>query len=124
MSIKSKTVTALTATTALYVELDIKPSGSVHQQLEASASHILDLGRRTTEQTFELGDHLASAASLLPEGAFDKWVKRRCGLAARSARNYAAVFRNLTPFRDELVDVSAGSTVLFHLATATPEQVK
>src|SRR5690606_4517629 len=42
----------------------------------------------------------------------------------RTARNYLAVFRNLTPYRDELVDVSAGSTVLFHLASATPEQVK
>lgn len=122
MSIKSKTVTALATTTALYAELNIEPS--LHKPLEASVSHILDLGRRTTEQTFELGDHFASAASLLPEGTFDKWVKRRCGYAPRTARNYAAVFRNLTPFRDELVDVSAGSTVLFHLASATPEQVK
>ena len=122
MSIKSKTVTALATTTALYAELNIEPS--LHKSLEASVSHILDLGRRTTEQTFELGDHLASAASLLPEGTFDKWVKRRCGYAPRTARNYLAVFRNLTPYRDELVDVSAGSTVLFHLASATPEQVK
>ena len=124
MSNKSKTVSALTTTAALYAELKIEPSGSVHQQLELSASRIFDLGRRTTEQTFEMGDLLSSTAMLLPEGTFDKWVKRRCGLAARSARNYVAVFRNLTPFRDELVDVSAGSTVLFHLASATPEQVK
>lgn len=124
MRIKSKTASALTTTTALYAELNIEPSGSVRQQLEARVSHILELGRRTTEQTFELGDHFASAASLLPEGTFDKWVNRRCGYAPRTARNYLAVFRNLTPYRDELVDVSAGSTVLFHLASATPEQVK
>nr|CAD6596572.1 hypothetical protein RKHAN_00333 [Rhizobium sp. Khangiran2] len=124
MSTKSKTVSAFTTTSALYAELKIEPSGSVHQQLELSASRIFDLGRRTAEQTFEMGDLLSSTAMLLPEGTFDKWVKRRCGLAARSARNYVAVFRNLTPFRDELVDVSAGSTVLFHLASATPEQVK
>ena len=122
MSTKSKTVTAFATTTALYAELNIEPS--LHKSLEASVSRILDLGRRTTEQTFELGDHFASAASLLPEGTFDKWVNRRCGYAPRTARNYLAVFRNLTPFRDELVDVSAGSTVLFHLASATPEQVK
>jgi hypothetical protein len=35
-----------------------------------------------------------------------------------------AVFRNLTPYRDDLVDLSAGSTVLFHLSSATPEQVE
>lgn len=117
-----KTKTALPTSAALYVELDIEPS--LQQQLETSASFIFDLGRRTTEQTFELGDHLASAAKLLADGTFDKWVKRRCGLNARSARNYMAVFRNLTPYRDDLVDLSAGSTVLFHLASATPEQVE
>lgn len=117
-----KTTTALTTPAALYAELNIEPA--IHQQLEASVSHIVDLGRRTTEQTFELGDHLASAAELLTDGTFDRWVKRRCGIAARSARNYVAVYRNLTPYRDELVDVSAGSTAMFHLASATPEQIR
>lgn len=117
-----KTTTALTTPAALYAELNIEPA--IHQQLEASVSHIVDLGRRTTEQTFELGDHLASAAELLTDGTFDRWVKRRCGIAARSARNYVAVYRHLTPYRDELVDVSAGSTAMFHLASATPEQIR
>lgn len=68
--------------------------------LESSAAHIFDLGRRTTEQTFELGDHLAKAAELLADGRFDKWAKMSCGLAPRSGRNYMAVFRNLGHVRD------------------------
>ncbi|RKF33343.1 hypothetical protein BCY90_26245 [Agrobacterium deltaense] len=91
--------------------------------LESSAAHIFDLGRRTTEQTFELGDHLSRAADLLADGRFDKWVKMRCGLSARSGRNYMAVFRNLGHVRDELVDLSVGATALFHLSSATTDQI-
>lgn len=97
---------------------------SLRARLESSASRIFDLGRRTTEQTFELGDHLHEAAALLDGGIFAKWVKNRCGIAPRTASGYMAVFRNLGDFRDELVDLSVGSTVLFHLAHATHEQIR
>ncbi|NTE68997.1 hypothetical protein G6M85_25760 [Agrobacterium tumefaciens] len=115
--------TKTTATTAYSYE-DNGIGHSMREQLETSAAYIFDLGRRTTEQTFELGDHLARAADLLADGRFDHWVKMRCGLAPRSARNYTAVYRNLTPYRDELVDLSVGATVLFHLSSATDDQVK
>lgn len=97
---------------------------SVRARLESSASRIFDLGRRTTEQTFELGDHLDEAAALLDEGIFDRWVKNRCGIAPRTARGYMSVFRNLSDFRDELVDLSVGSTVLFHLAHAPHDKIR
>ncbi|WP_273728976.1 hypothetical protein [Brucella gallinifaecis] len=115
--------TKTTATTAYSYE-DNGIGHSMREQLETSAAYIFDLGRRTTEQTFELGDHLARAADLLADGRFDHWVKMRCGLAPRSARNYTAVYRNLTPYRDELVDLSVGATVLFYLSSATDDQVK
>ncbi|EJJ27738.1 hypothetical protein [Rhizobium sp. CF142] len=118
------TKTNKTTTTAAFSYEDNGIGQTLRDQLETSAAHIFDLGRRTTEQTFELGDHLAQAADLLADGRFDKWVKMRCGLAPRSARNYTAVFRNLTPYRDELVDLSVGATVLFHLSSATDDQVK
>ncbi|MCW0002037.1 hypothetical protein OE766_27930 [Pararhizobium sp. YC-54] len=111
-------------TTAAYSYEDNGIGQSLRDQLETSATHIFELGRRTTEQTFELGDHLAQAADLLSDGRFDKWVKVRCGLSARSARNNMAVFRNLGQFRDELVDLSVGATVLYHLSSATPEKVE
>ncbi|CAN7507461.1 hypothetical protein LJR251_003459 [Rhizobium rhizogenes] len=123
MSANRTTKTASPAFLAYdYEKEGIEPSR--RDQLETSASYIFDLGRRTTEQTFELGDHLASAAELLADGTFDRWVKKRCGLAARSARNYMGVFRNLAPYRDDLVDLSVGSTVLFHLSSATPDQIR
>jgi len=110
-------------TTAAYSYED-NGIGQLRDRLETRAAHIFDLGRRTTEQTFELGDHLAQAADLLSDGRFDKWVRARCGLSARSARNNMAVFRNLGQFRDELVDLSVGATVLYHLSSATPEKVE
>jgi len=118
------TKTNKTTATAAFSYEDNGIGQTLRDQLETSAAHIFDLGRRTTEQTFELGDQLAQAADLLADGRFDKWVKMRCGLAPRSARNYTAVFRNLTPYRDELVDLSVGATVLFHLSSATDDQVK
>ncbi|MBB4293280.1 hypothetical protein GGE16_005367 [Rhizobium leguminosarum] len=118
------TKTNKTTATAAFSYEDNGIGQTLREQLEASAAHIFDLGRRTTEQTFELGDHLAQAADLLADGRFDKWVKTRCGLSARSARNNMAVFRNLGQFRDELVDLSVGATVLFHLSSATEDQVK
>ncbi|MBY5340447.1 hypothetical protein E0H35_30615 [Rhizobium leguminosarum bv. viciae] len=119
-----RTKTTKTTTTAAFSYEDNGIGHTLREQLETSAAYIFDLGRRTTEQTFELGDHLAQAADLLADGRFDKWVKMRCGLAPRSARNYTAVFRNLTPYRDDLVDLSVGATVLFHLSSATTDQVK
>ncbi|GEM_PF-1062910 len=114
-----------TATAALSYNYEEEGIGQTARDLlETSAAHIFDLGRRTTEQTFELGDHLAKAADLLADGRFDHWVKMRCGLSARSARNNMAVFRNLGQFRDELVDLSVGATALYHLSSATEDQVK
>ncbi|MBO9194847.1 hypothetical protein J5277_12085 [Rhizobium sp. 16-449-1b] len=118
----SNKATAAAATSSIYDTLEI--DASARARLESMASFIADLGRRSTEQTFELGDHLHSASEMLAEGAFDTWVKKRCGLNARSARNYRAVFRNLSDYRDTLVDLSIGTTVLFHLSSAKPEQIE
>ncbi len=117
--------TKATATAAFSYNYEEEGIGhTTRDLLESSAANIFDLGRRTTEQTFELGDHLSRAADLLADGRFDHWVKMRCGLAPRSARNYTAVYRNLSSYRDELVDLSVGATVLFHLSSATDDQVK
>jgi hypothetical protein len=118
---KSNKATTPAATSSIYDTLEI--DASARARLESMASFIADLGRRSTEQTFELGDHLHSASEVLAEGAFDTWVKKRCGLNARSARNYRAVFRNLSDYRDTLVDLSIGATVLIHLSSAKPEQI-
>lgn len=66
------TKTNKTTATAAFSYEDNGIGQTLREQLEASAAHIFDLGRRTTEQTFELGDHLAQAADLLADGRFDK----------------------------------------------------
>lgn len=123
MNASKENKTTLPAAFARHYE-KLKIGGPLRKRLETSASKIFDLGRRTTEQTFELGDHLDEAAVLLDEGIFDKWVKLRCGIAPRTARGYMSVFRNLPDFRDDLVDLSIGSTVLFHLAHAPHDKVR
>jgi len=96
----------------------------LRDQLEIAAGNISDLGRRTTEQSFLLGEHLVAASGLLADGLFDKWVKRRCSLAARTARAYMSVARNLGEYRDDLVDLSASPTVMFHLAHAPHDKIR
>lgn len=115
----------LSSTTSDKVYNDLAIDAAFRARLEVNAIKIQALGRRSTEQTFELGDELAQAAAVLTEdGTLYKWIDQRCGLKARSARNYMAVFRNLDAYRDDLVDLSVGSTVLFALSSATPEQIK
>lgn len=97
---------------------------TLRERLESSASKIQDLGRRSTEQTFVLGELLDEAAALLEEGTFSKWVKNRCGIAPRTAGAIMAVSRNLGEFRDDLVDLSISSTVMFHLAHAPHEKIR
>lgn len=43
--------------------------------LEATAFNIQALGRRSTEQAFELGDLLEQASELVEPGTFEKWVR-------------------------------------------------
>ena len=123
MTVSKENNTTLPAAFARHYE-KLKINGPLRKRLETSASKISDLGRRTTEQTFELGDYLDEVAVLLDEGIFDRWVKLRCGIAPRTARGYMSVFRNLPDFRDDLVDLSIGSTVLFHLAHAPHDKVR
>ena len=53
--------TKTTATAAFSYNYEEEGIGhTTRDLLESSAAHIFDLGRRTTEQTFELGDHLAA----------------------------------------------------------------
>lgn len=123
MSASKEKKNTLPATFARHYE-KLKIDGSLRDRLETSASRIMDLGRRTTEQTFILGELLDEAATLLEDGTFGKWVKNRCGIAPRTAGAIMAVSRNLADFRDELVDLSASSTVMFHLAHAPHDKIR
>ncbi len=92
--------------------------------LEATAAGILALGRRSTEQAFELGDLLEQASELVEPGTFEKWVSQRCDISSKTARNYRSVARNLAPYRTRAVELAVSPTVLFHLASAPGEKVE
>ncbi|MFP3542724.1 hypothetical protein SB748_04500 [Rhizobium sp. SIMBA_035] len=92
--------------------------------LEATAAGILALGRRSTEQAFELGDLLEQASELVEPGTFEKWVSQRCDISSKTARNYRSVARNLAPYRTRAVELAVSPTVLFHLASAPDEKVE
>lgn len=93
-------------------------------QLEETAMFLISVSRRSTEETFKLGEHLERAAGLLPEGTLEKWAVERCGYTARHVRTQRAVFRNLARYKDILVDLAVGPTVLGKLSAAEPEQIE
>jgi hypothetical protein len=123
MSKAQETKTTLPAAFARHYE-KLGIDANLRDLLETSAARVFDLGRRSTEQAFILGEILDEAAVLLQGGTFGKWVKKRCGIAPRTASGYIAVHRNLADFRDDLVDLSVGSTVLFHLAHASHDKIR
>lgn len=118
----ASTVAIAAASVSKLPALEIDPA--VQEKLIPVENSILNLGRRSTEQSFELGELYATAMALLPPGHFEKWLKLRLGVAPRTGHNYAAIHHKLQAWRDQLVDQSAGPTVLVQLTTATPEQVE
>ncbi|THK35619.1 hypothetical protein EHS39_23605 [Ensifer sp. MPMI2T] len=85
---------------------------------------LISVSRRSTEETFKLGEHLERAAGLLPEGTLEKWAVERCGYTARHVRTQRAVFRNLRRYKDILVELAVGPTVLGKLSAAEPKQIE
>ncbi len=96
----------------------------IKSQLEETAMFLISVSRRSTEETFTLGERLERAAALLPEGTLEKWALERCGYTARHVRTQRAVFRNLDAYRDILVELAVGPTVLGKLSAAEPEQIE
>ncbi|PLK68677.1 hypothetical protein C0V73_22870 [Rhizobium sp. TH135] len=113
---------APTTPSLTYEKLKIDPA--LQGLLENKAERIFELGRRSTEQTFLIGDILNEVADVLEGPTFAKWVHSRCGIAARTATGFIAVSRNLEAFRDEMIDLNVSSTVLFTIAHAEPDKIR
>ncbi|SKA31753.1 hypothetical protein [Consotaella salsifontis] len=88
------------------------------QRLADLRNRVHELGRRTTGQVFDFGAYLEEAAELLPEKAFEGWVKRECEISTRHARNLRAVHRALGERQDECIDYNIPPSVLFKIAAA------
>lgn len=93
-------------------------------ELQAIGQGIQSLGRRTTEQGFELGDYLARAKAILAERALGAWVKAICKFTPKTARNYIAIHENLAAYKERLVATGTSPTTLFVLAYADREKVE
>ncbi len=58
------------------------------------------LGRRTTEQAYDVGDYLSRAKSILPEKALGAWIKAVCKFTPKTGRNYIAIHTNLIDYKE------------------------
>ena len=96
----------------------------IKSRLESTAVLLISATRRSTEETFELGEHLEQAATLLPEGTVEQWAAERCGYTARHIRTLRATARNLGAYRQVLVELAVGPTVVGKLSSASPEQIE
>lgn len=92
--------------------------------LEESAADIQALGRRSTQQAYDLGVLLEKTSELVEPGTFEKWVSQRCDISSKTARNYRAVARNLEAYRVRAIELAISPTVLFHLASAPEEKIE
>lgn len=95
----------------------------IKSRLENTAVLLISATRRSTEETFELGEHLEQAATLLPDGTVEQWAAERCGYTARHIRTLRATARNLGAYRQVLVELAVGPTVVGKLSSASPEQI-
>ncbi|SIR37638.1 hypothetical protein SAMN05880590_1211 [Rhizobium sp. RU35A] len=96
----------------------------IKSRLESTAIFLISATRRSTEQTFELGEHLEQAATLLPDGTVEQWAAERCGYTARHIRTLRATARNLVAYKEVLVELAVGPTVVGKLSSASPEQIE
>lgn len=120
---KTANAYALPSTARTFYEVNAVAE-DIKSQLEETAMFLINVSRRSTEEAFKLGEHLERAAGLLPEGTVEKWAVERCGYTARHVRTQRAVFRNLGRYKDILVELAVGSTVLGKLSAAEPEQIE
>lgn len=120
---KTAKASALPSAACMFYEANAVAE-DIKSQLEETAMFLIGVSRRSTEETFKLGEHLERAAGLLPEGTLEKWAVERCGYTARHVRTQRAVFRNLDRYREILVELAVGPTVLGKLSAAEPEQIE
>lgn len=122
MKNNSKVSALASSASAFYVANSI--AEDVKSQLEDTAVFLISVTRRSTEETFELGERVEKLAPLLPEGTLEKWAVECCGYTARHIRTIRAVSRNLGAYKHMLVELAVGPTVLGKLSAAKREQIE
>jgi hypothetical protein len=85
-------------------------------------AEIMVLGRRTTQETFDLGDQLNIAAALIPDRMFGKWA---ASVSRYSRQHLFSLMKIATVLKDHkarLVEARMSATAMGHLA-GSPEHV-
>ncbi len=96
-----KKILAKLAAKAAKAADDVSPEDV--SELQAIGDDIRCLGRRTNQQAYELGGYLARAKAILPERKLGAWCKAICKFTPKTARNYIAVYENLSVYKERLV---------------------
>lgn len=117
-----KKISAKLAAKAAKAADDVSPEDV--SELQAIGEDIRSLGRRTNLQAYELGGYLARAKAILPERELGAWVKAICKFTPKTARNYIAVYENLSVYKERLVATATSPTMLFVLAYAEEQKVE
>src|SRR6185312_14720967 len=75
-------------------------------------SEIVSIGRRTTEQTFTLGEQLHIAAGLIEERTFDKWVSAECKVTRQRATTWINIATRLQHQKERLIKIGVPATTM------------
>jgi hypothetical protein len=79
-------------------------------------SEIVSIGRRTTEQTFTLGEQLHIAAGLIEERTFGKWVSAECKVSRQRATTWINIATRLQHQKERLIKIGVPATTMGVLA--------
>lgn len=97
-----------------YAKLGLEPAKL--KALEKCASAVATIGRRTTEQTFTVGEQLHIAASLIEDRTFGKWVSSECEITRQHASTLINIATRLQPHKERLVEARIAPTTMGVLA--------
>ena len=101
-------------TSSDYADLGLEPAKL--KTLEDCASAIATIGRRTTEQTFTIGEQLHIAAGLIENRTFGKWVSSACEITRQHALTLINIATRLEDHKERLVEARVAPTTMGVLA--------
>jgi hypothetical protein len=84
--------------------------------LENCATAIATIGRRTTEQTFAVGEQLHIAAGLIEDRTFGKWVSSACEITRQHASTLINIATRLGSHKGRFVEARVAPTTMGVLA--------
>lgn len=107
---KNASATGERWTTSDYANLGLEPEKV--KALLKIVSDVLSIGRRTTEQTFTLGEQLHIAAGLIEDRTFGRWVSSECKVSRQRATTWINIATRLRPHKERLIKIGVPATTM------------